>query len=89
VHVRVDTPEILAGFEELHEDIEAAMARGLFPAADADYLTAAMVGIAFEMAEAMQKRDPADPEAAAGFATALFMGGIGALPKRGNGHTAN
>jgi AcrR family transcriptional regulator len=89
VHVRVDTPEVLAGFEELHEDIEAAIARGLFPALDADYLTAAMVGIAFEMAGAMQKRDAPDPQAAARFATALFMAGIAGLPGRGNGHAAN
>src|SRR5690349_6673866 len=34
VHIRVDTPEVLAGFEELHEDVVAAIARGLFPAVD-------------------------------------------------------
>ena len=33
---RMDSPEVLAGFAELREDIEAAMARGLLPAADAD-----------------------------------------------------
>jgi len=86
MHVRVDTPEIVAGFEELREDIEAAIARGLLPPTDPEFLTAAMVGVAFEMAKAMQKRAPANAEAAARFATALFLGGIAALPKQGNGH---
>lgn len=83
-HVRVDTPEILAGFAELREDLEAAIARGLFPPADPEFLTTAMVGVGFEMAEAMQRRPSADPDEAARFATALFMGGIAALPKPGD-----
>ena len=41
---RMDSPEVLAGFAELREDIEAAMARGLLPAADAAPLTAALTG---------------------------------------------
>ena len=32
---RMDSPEVLAGFAELREDIAAAIARGFFPAADA------------------------------------------------------
>ena len=82
IHVRVDTPEILAGFEELKADLEAAIARGLFPPLDAGFLTASMVGVAFEIADAMQKRVPAAPEEATRFATALFMGGLRALPQR-------
>lgn len=81
-HVRVDTPEIVAGFKELREDIEAAMERGLLPKTDADFLTAAMVGVAFEIAEAMQKQAEPDPQAATRFATALFLGGIATLPSR-------
>src|SRR5579884_1881597 len=37
---RMDSPEVLAGFAELKDDIAAAMARGLIPAADADCLAA-------------------------------------------------
>lgn len=81
VHVRVDTPEILAGFEELRADLEAAIARGLFPPVDAAFLTAAMVGVGFEIAGVMRKRVPADPAAAARFASALVLSGIAALPK--------
>ena len=79
VHVRVDTPEVLAGFEELHEDVVAAIERGLFPAVDADFLTAAIVGIGFELADAMQKREPCNPEDTTRFATRLLLSGIAAV----------
>jgi AcrR family transcriptional regulator len=85
LRVRMDTPEILAGFEELREDIANGIARGVFPPVDADYLMAAMVGVAFEVSEEMLKRQPPDPEEATRFATALFMGGIKALPKKTSG----
>jgi AcrR family transcriptional regulator len=78
-HVRIDTPEVLAGFEELHEDLVAAIGRGLFPAVDADYLTAAIVGIGFELAEAMQKREEPDAEEATRFATELLLGGLATM----------
>lgn len=85
LRVRVDTPEILAGFDELREDIVWGIARGVFAAVDADFLMASMVGVAFEVADEMLKQHPPDPEAATRFATALFMGGIPALPKRTDG----
>ncbi len=81
LRVRMDTQEIIAGFEELREDIETAIAKGLFPAVDADYLMAAIVGVAFEIAERMLRRDNLDPAEAAAFATTLFMGGVRALPQ--------
>jgi AcrR family transcriptional regulator len=82
LRVRMDTPEIIAGFQELREDLESAIEKGLFPPVDADYLMAAIVGVAFEMAERMLRREPFDTEEAARFATALFMGGVRALPHR-------
>lgn len=78
--VRMDTPEVIAGFEELRNDIEAATAKGLFPPINADYLMAATVGVAFEVAERMLQDEPHDPVAAAEFAAALFLGGVRALP---------
>jgi AcrR family transcriptional regulator len=78
--IRVDTPEIVAGFDEMREDIEKAIQDGLFPPIDADYLMAAIVGVAFEVAERMVQREHRDPVAAANFATALFLGGIRTLP---------
>ena len=76
---RMDSPEVLAGFAELRADIEAAMARGVLPAADAAALTAALVGVAFELAERVKAG--ANVEDMTAFATALFMGGMAALPK--------
>jgi len=41
---------------------------------------AAIVGVAFEVADRMVVRESRDPAAAAAFATALFLGGIRTLP---------
>jgi AcrR family transcriptional regulator len=78
--VRMDTPEVIAGFEELREDIEIGIAKGLFPPVDPDMLMAAIVGVAFEVAERMLRKEPHDPAGAANFATSLFLGGVRALP---------
>jgi AcrR family transcriptional regulator len=75
---RMDSPEVLAGFAELKDDIAAASARGLLPAVDAALLGAALAGVALEMGE--QVKAGADVEAASQFATALFLGGLPALP---------
>ncbi|HEX3653948.1 MAG TPA: TetR/AcrR family transcriptional regulator [Rhizomicrobium sp.] len=80
LRVRMDTAEIIAGFQELREDLEAAIAKELLPSVDADFLMAALIGVAFELAERMLRREFADANATAEFATALFMGGIRALP---------
>lgn len=80
MRVRMDTPEIIAGFDELRADLLTAIKAGMFPPVDADYLMAAMVGVAFEIGEHMLTREPADPQGAADFATALFLGGLKALP---------
>lgn len=75
---RMDSPEVLAGFAELREDIAAAAARGLLPRADVAALSAALIGVAFELAERIKAG--ADVEATTRFATALFLGGIASLP---------
>jgi len=76
---RMDSPEVLAGFAELREDIEAAIARGLFPPLDATFLASSIVGIAFELAQ--QVKAGRDAQEAVNFAAALVLGGIAALPK--------
>ena len=80
MRVRMDTPEIIAGFDELRADILKAIEDGIFQPVDADYLMAALVGVAFEVGEHMLTRDPVDTGAAADFATALFIGGLRTLP---------
>ena len=76
---RMDSPEVLAGFSELREDIDAAIARGLFAPLDAGLLASAIAGIAFELAQ--QIKAGRDIEEATAFATGLVLGGIAALPK--------
>lgn len=82
--VRMDTPEVMAGFEELRADLEAAMARGVAPRVDAGFLTASLIGIAFEIADEMFRREPFDAQSATEFATALFLGGVRALAQGEN-----
>jgi AcrR family transcriptional regulator len=77
---RLDSPQVLAGFAELRQDIEKAMAQGLLPSTDAGLLAAALTGVAFELAE--EVKAGAEVEKVTAFATALFVGGIGALPSR-------
>lgn len=79
VRMRLDTPEVAAGFAELNADLRAAMERGLVAAIDPDLLTAAFTGVAFELGDVMLRRDPVDVSGTARFATRLFMGGIPAL----------
>ena len=83
LHLRANAPEFEAGLAELREDIEGAIARGILPAQDAEYLAAAILGAAFELAEAMLKRESPDPEATARFASTLFVCGAAAAQRRG------
>jgi AcrR family transcriptional regulator len=83
--VRIDTPEVIAGFDELRTDLERAIANGVMPDADPDLLMASIVGVAFEIANHMLARDDISVDDAAKFATALFLGGVQALPKRRRG----
>lgn len=79
IRVRMDTPEIVAGFDELQVDIEKAISDGLLAPVDASYLTAAAVGIAFEIGDRMLAQEEADVEGAVKFATSLIIGGVAEL----------
>ena len=74
---RMDSPQVLAGFAELREDLDSAIAAGLLPAVDAGLLAAALTGVAFELGERVKYG--ADVEETTQFATALFLGGLPAL----------
>ena len=80
--VRIDTPEVIAGFDELRVDLVRAIASGVMPDTDPDLLMASIVGVAFEIANHLVVRDDLSVDEAAKFATALFLGGVQALPKR-------
>lgn len=83
VRVRMDSPEIIAGFEEIREYIEEDIRNGTLPNVDAEYLMAAVVGIAMEIGDRMLRRPEMDPDEASAFATALVLGGFRALPHTG------
>ncbi len=76
IRTLIGTPVLDAGVDELFEDVREAIAQGELPPLDADYLTGAMAGVAFEVAIRMVERDPPDVDGAARFATDLFLGGI-------------
>jgi AcrR family transcriptional regulator len=76
---RMDSPEVLAGFTELREDLESAMESGLIPRTDAALLASAVSGIALELAE--QVKQGAEVETVTQFATRLALGGISGLAR--------
>ncbi len=82
VKMRIQTSEVLAGFDELRLDIVAAIGAGVLPPVDPGYLMAAIAGIAFEVANRMIERDPPDPKGAAEFATQLILGGLSKMRGR-------
>jgi AcrR family transcriptional regulator len=74
---RMDSPQVLAGFAELEDDIHSAIAHGLLPPLDAGLLAAAMTGVAFELAQTVKAGG--DVQTATRFATQLFVGGLETL----------
>lgn len=79
-HVRLDTPETKAVYQEVRQSLEEAMAGGQAPSVDSDYLACACIGIAQEVGSAMLRRAPPDVEAAAAFATGLVLRGLAGAP---------
>ncbi len=82
VRVRMDSPEILAGFEEIREYLEEDIRNGTLPDVDSEYLMAALVGIAMEIGDRMLRRPDMDATVASTFATQLVLNGFRALPAR-------
>ena len=81
IRTMLGEPALMAGFDELLEDLREAIDRGDIPPIDAEYTAAAMVGVALEVGIRMVERSPADVEGATQFATALFLGGIERLAR--------
>lgn len=72
----------------LEEDVREAMARGLLPRIDLDYLCAAFFGVAYETSLTVARRAHGTPEnaenealTATRFSTALFLGGLPQLAR--------
>lgn len=81
-HVRTDTPEMIAIYEEVKQGLEDAIVRGLAPRVDADFLANACIGIAQEVGRAMMRRSPPDIDAAAEFAVGLVLHGLDGAPRK-------
>ena len=81
-HVRMDTPEMMAVYQEVRQGLEDAIARGAAPRVDADYLACACIGIGQEVGAAMLRRSPPDIKAAADFAAGLIFKGVIGAPRR-------
>ena len=77
--VAAEPPEMRVVFNQIRDDIQAAVDEGRAPRVDVSYLTAAAVGIAREVSSVMLTREPVDTAAAATFATGLLMGGLKSL----------
>lgn len=75
-HVRMDTPEMMAVYQEVRENLEQAIARGMAPKVDADFLACACIGMAQEVGAAMLRRHPPDVKAASRFAVGLVLKGL-------------
>ncbi len=81
-HVRLDTPEMMAVYQEVRQSLEDAISRGNVPRVDADYLACACIGLAQEVGAAMLRRSPAQIEEAADFSTGLILQGLSGAPRK-------
>jgi AcrR family transcriptional regulator len=75
-HVRANTPEMIAVYEEVRDGVAEAIGKGAAPKVDPDFLAAAAIGVAQEVGDVMLKSDPPDVERAARFVTAFVIGGM-------------
>jgi hypothetical protein len=75
-HVRSNTPEMIAVYEEVRDGVADAISRGKAPKVNPDFLAAAAIGVAQEVGDVMLKGNPPDIDAAARFVTAFVLGGV-------------
>lgn len=69
-------PSLVAGVEELADDLRAGIAAGLIPEHDVEYMAASMVGAAFEIGSRMLEHPDPDPARATDFISNLFIAGL-------------
>ncbi len=80
-HVRIETPEMKAVFDQVKASFADVLERERAPHVDVDYLAAAAIAIAREVGELMLERRPIDVAAAVEFAVQMILGGLPALPQ--------
>jgi AcrR family transcriptional regulator len=80
-HLRIETPEMQAVFEQVKWSLSDVLERSHGPHVDVDYLAAACIAIAREVGELMLERRPIDVPAAVEFTVQMILGGQPALPQ--------
>jgi AcrR family transcriptional regulator len=78
IRAMFDEPSMVAGTEELAEDLRAGVAAGLIPEHDVEYMAASMVGAAFEVGARMLEAEDPDPCRATDVVSNLFIAGLSA-----------
>jgi AcrR family transcriptional regulator len=78
IRAMFDEPSMVAGTEELTEDLRAGVAAGLIPQHDVEYMAASMVGAAFEVGARMLEAEQPDPGRATDAVSDLFIAGLSA-----------
>lgn len=81
IRAMFDEPSVVAGTEELAEDLRAGIADGLIPDHDVEYMAAAMVGAAVEIGTRMLQSGAPDAERAVSFVSDLFIAGLRAATR--------
>lgn len=76
IRAMFDQPSLVAGTDELAEDLRGAVAAGLVPDHDVEYVAAAMVGAALEVGTRMLDSDRPDPERATEVLSAVFTAAL-------------
>ena len=82
LHIQGETPEMQAVFAEVRDCIVDEIARGGAKGADPDYLAAACIGVAREVADRMLMRRPFDTKTATDFAVTLILNGVHGLREK-------
>jgi len=80
-HVRTETPEMQAVFEQVRWSVADVLARDHKTPVDAEYLAAACIAIAREVGDKMIERRPIDVAGAVEFTVQMILGGLPALPR--------
>jgi AcrR family transcriptional regulator len=80
-HIRSRTPGTLAVYEEVRDGVAEAIARGVAPNVDPDFLAAASIGVAQEIGEVLLHQSPPDIDGATQFVANFILGGVKAAAR--------
>jgi AcrR family transcriptional regulator len=80
-HVRTETPEMKAVFDQVRASVSGFLERGSAPKVDPEYLAAACIAIAREVGDRMMSRRPVDVPGAVEFVVQMILGGLADLPR--------